>query len=261
MDPEIVEQIAAAGRERSQAVATRADRPSQRRCAPEQGARAWVGAPNARMQLREPDDGSGPLHFEGYATVYERGYEMWDWYGPYTEIVTAGAGAASLNRSDLDVPLVLQHAALRRIARTTNGTLELREDDEGLRTIAPSLDREDPDVAYIAPKLRAELIDEMSFMFRIVRGHWSPDYTEYRIDEYDIHRGDVAIVAYGANPHTAGAGLRSPEALDIVRALDDATARAALTVLRSRLEPVTGPRPTRGRDVVSLDDVRLVELV
>jgi len=260
MDPELLEQIADAGRERSQAVAARADRPSQRRCGPEQGARAWVAAPAARMQLRGADDGTGPLDFEGYATVYERGYEMWDWYGPYTEIVSAGAGSTSLARADLDVPLVLQHAALRRIARTTNGSLELREDDNGLLTRAPALDREDPDVAYIAPKLRAGLIDEMSFMFRIVRGQWSPDYTEYRIDEYDLHRGDVAIVAYGANPYTSGAGLRSSEALDIVRTLDESTAREAFTVLRSRLEP-TGPLPQRGRDVVTLDDTRLVALV
>lgn len=256
---ELLEQIAAAGRERAQGVAARADRPSQRRCAPEQGSRAWVAAPAARMQLREPADVADPLRFEGYATVYERGYEMWDWYGPYTEIVTAGAGQASLNRADLDVPLVLQHAALRRIARTTNGSLLLREDDTGLHVDAPQLDREDPDVAYIAPKLRAGLIDEMSFMFRIVRGHWSPDYTEYRIDEYDLHRGDVAIVAYGANPYTVGAGLRSSEALDIVRSLDDSTAREAFTVLRSRLEPA-GALPKRGRDVVSIDDTRLLAL-
>ncbi|GEA79941.1 HK97 family phage prohead protease [Cellulomonas uda] len=259
MDDELAEKIAAAGRERSQAVAARADRPSQRRCAPEQSSRAWVAAPNARMQLREADDGTGPLSFEGYATVYERGYEMWDWYGPYTEVVSAGAGATSLARADLDVPLVLQHAALRRIARTTNGTLELAEDDSGLLTRAPQLDREDPDVAYIAPKLRSGLIDEMSFMFRIVRGHWSPDYTEYRIEEYDLHRGDVAIVAYGANPFTAGAGLRSSDALELVRAFDDATAREALTALRSRLEP---PAPLkRGADLVPFEATRLVELV
>jgi HK97 family phage prohead protease len=260
MDPELTEQIAAAGRERAQAIAQRADRPSQRRCAPEQGARAWVAAPAARMQLRGADDGTGPLHFEGYATVYERGYEMWDWAGPYTEVMAAGAGAASLSRADLDVPLVLQHAALRRIARTTNGTLTLREDESGLFVDAPALDREDPDVAYIAPKLRAGLIDEMSFMFRIERGQWSPDYTEYRIEQYDIHRGDVAIVAYGANPYTAGAGLRSSEALDIVRSLDDATARQAFSALRSRLEPA-GALPTRGRDVVTFDDTRLMPLV
>ena len=55
----------------------------------------------------------------------------------------------------------------------------------------------------IAPKLRAELIDEMSFMFRITAGHWSPDYTEFRINAVDINRGDVSAVNFGANPTTS----------------------------------------------------------
>lgn len=243
MDPELLERIARAALERSQAVAARADRPSQRRCAQAAGTKAWVSAPATRMDLREADNGTGPLHFSGYATVYERGYEMWDWYGPYTEIVTAGAGSLSLARGDLDVPLVLQHASLRRIARTTNGTLSLSEDDEGLFTDAPALERDDQDVAYIAPKLRAGLIDEMSFMFRIVRGEWSPDFTVFRIQEYDIHRGDVSIVGYGANPWTTGAGLRSKDdALEVVRSLDDDAGRAALAALRARFEPAPPAR-------------------
>ncbi|WP_219512761.1 HK97 family phage prohead protease [Nonomuraea ceibae] len=193
--------LAAAAAARAQHVRQRADRPSQRRCAEHAAARAAALVP-ARIELRAADGDGGLLEFNGYATVYEHGYEMWDYYGPYTEIVSAGAGAESLARGDLDVPLVLQHNQLRRIARTTNGSLELTEDDNGLSVHAPSLDPADHDVAYIAPKLRAGLIDEMSFAFRISSGQWSPDYTEYRINRYDIHRGDVAIVGYGANPAT-----------------------------------------------------------
>ena len=96
---------------------------------------------------------------------------------------------------------------MRRIARTTNGTLLLSESSDGLHVEAPTLDMGDQDVAYIVPKLRAGLIDEMSFAFRIVRGQWSPDYSEYRIEEFDLHRGDVAIVGYSANPYTE-AGTR-----------------------------------------------------
>lgn len=240
MDPELLEQIHRASQERSQAVAALADRPSQRRCAQEPTSRAWVNAPAKRMELRAADDGNGPLHFTGYATVYERGYEMWDWYGPYTEIVSAGAGERTLSRADLDVPLVLQHDSMRRIARTTTGTLTLTEDETGLLVDAPSLDPDDEDVRYIAPKLRAELIDEMSFMFRIVKGQWNKDYTEYRISEYEIHRGDVAIVGYGANPYTSGSGLRGKDnALEVVRAFDDVAARAAFDELRSRFEPAS----------------------
>lgn len=219
MHEELIERAAHA---RAQGVAQRADRPRQRRSAEPQGSRASVHVAGAQMSLRAAGDAEdSPLAFTGYASVYERGYEMWDWYGPYTEIVEAGAGAVSIARSDLDVPLVLQHQTLRRIARTTNGTLALSEDETGLHVDAPELDPRDQDVAYIAPKLRSGLVDEMSFMFRIELGQWSPDYSEYRIQRYDIHRGDVAIVGYGANPHTSG----FPD----LRADIDSAARAAAT--------------------------------
>lgn len=216
---------------RQAAIATRADRPAQRRCAETQSSPARVTF-RARVDIREASDASGLLTFDGYASVYERGYEMWDFFGPFTEIVSAGAGAASLARSDLDVPLVLQHQQLRRIARTTNGTLHLSEDETGLRVQA-ELDPADQDVAYIVPKLRSGLIDEMSFAFRIDAGQWSPDYTEYRINSYDIHRGDAAIVGFGANPATSGSGLRADLAR-LIRDASEAEARAVLTELRER---------------------------
>lgn len=198
----------AAATARAQNVRQRADRPSRRRCAEQSDARAAALFP-ARVEVRaSADGGAGAVEFHGYATVYEQGYEMWDFWGPYTEIVSAGAGAESLARADLDVPLVLQHNQLRRIARTTNGSLLLAEDETGLSVRAPELDMSDHDVAYIVPKLRGGLIDEMSFAFRIEAGQWSPDYMEYRITRYDIHRGDVAIVGYGANPYT-DAGVRA----------------------------------------------------
>jgi HK97 family phage prohead protease len=196
------ELIERAAHQRGAQVAQRVDRPSQRRSA--DGVRGWTPAP-AKLELRAASDAGKLLTFEGHATVYEARYEMWDLFGPYDEVVTAGAGTNSLHRPELDVPLVLDHDSLRRIARTTNGSLQLEETDHGLHVLAEQLDPDDADVAYITPKLRSGLIDEMSFRFRIVRGEWSDDWSEYRIIEYDIHRGDVAIVGYGANPHTDGA--------------------------------------------------------
>lgn len=211
--------IAAAAAARAQHVRQRADRPSQRRCDEHRGARAAVRATLiGGPQLREQTDG-GLLEFTGHASVTERAYEMWDWYGPYTEVIDAAAFDDTLARADLDVPLVLGHDQLRRIARTTTGTLDLSIDDTGL-LVAARLDPADADVAYIAPKLAAKLVDEMSFAFRIDSGTWSPDWTQYRIDRVDIHRGDVAIVGYGANPAT-DAGLRHARS-------DTARARALL---------------------------------
>lgn len=193
---------------RAAAVRQLADRPSQRRCA-EHGS-SFRASFRAAVELRAKDEGVAGVTFDGLASATEQGYEMWDWYGPYTEIVSAGAFASTLARSDLDVPLVLGHDQLRRIARTTNGTLTLEETDDGLRVLA-ELDPADPDVAYIAPKLRAGLIDEMSFAFRITRGQWSPDYSEYRIQDAELHRGDVAIVGFGASPFTDAALRGAPE--------------------------------------------------
>jgi HK97 family phage prohead protease len=223
-----------AARERAQNVRARADRPSQRRSAEARGARAAMLAHAditltraKKAEVPAEEASVGALHFNGVATAYESGYEMWDAWGPYIEIVSAGAGEKSMKRTDLDVPLVLGHDQLRRIARTLNGTLTLEESDAGLIVDAPSLDALDADVAYIAPKLTAGLIDEMSFAFRIVRGEWSPDYSQYRISEYDIHRGDVAIVGYGANPATS-AGMRA------ARNDGDARARALLALAIAR---------------------------
>ena len=176
-------------------------RPSQRRCASDAEAARNVVRMPATMTLRAAES-SDLLAFHGIASATERDYEMWDMFGPYNEVIDPGAFDETLNRSDLDVPLVLSHDQLRRIARTTTGTLRLSMADDGLAVDA-DLDRRDLDVAYIEPKLRAGLIDEMSFAFRIENGQWSPDYSLFRITKVDIHRGDVAIVGWGANPYTS----------------------------------------------------------
>lgn len=237
--------LEAAAEARGASVRAPADRPTERRCSEEAGAAPIVRA-RGTLQLRQAADsgnGGGLLHFTGFASVYDRGYEMWDMFGPYTEQVSSGAGAKSLANPELDVPLVLAHDSLRRIARTTNDTLTLTEEtvDEvsGLLVDAPQLDPRDADVAYIAPKLESGLVDEMSFRFRIMAGEWSSDWTEYHIQEYDIHRGDTAIVGYGANPHTSGSGLRSlPNLTDLTEAQ-----------LRSLENKLHAERSRRGQDV------------
>lgn len=159
------------------------------------------------LKREAPEGEPGPtgLEFEGLACATAAGYSMWDYYGEYTEVVSPGAFLSSLAKADLDVPLVIQHVDIRRIARTTVpaglGHLELAEEEGGLMARA-TLDPADIDVAYIVPKIRAGLVDEMSFKFRITKGQWSPDWMEYHIEEVDIHRGDVAICGYGANPNT-----------------------------------------------------------
>ncbi|MET3635658.1 HK97 family phage prohead protease [Curtobacterium oceanosedimentum] len=179
----------------------------------------------ARLELRDSTDAGGALAFTGYASMTEQPYEMYDFFGPYTEVVSAGAFAQTLG-SNPDVPLVLQHNSMARIASTKNGTLELSEDENGLLVNAPNLDPEDRDVQYIVPKLRAGLINEMSFAFQITSSQWSPDYTELRINAVDINRGDVSIVGFGANPFTTG-GMRSKSLEEYLRGASDDELEAA----------------------------------
>jgi HK97 family phage prohead protease len=191
------------------------DRPSRRRSSVE-GRGAYVGA-SARIELRNATVESAGLSFTGIASVTERGYSMWDAFGEYEEIVSRDAFGDTLQRDGLDVPLVIGHDQLRRIARTTNDTLQLAQGPDGLEVRA-SLDPDDPDVQYAQTKMRQGLLDEMSFGFRIDSGSWSPDYTQYRIQAVDLHRGDVSIVGWGANPYTTG-GIRSETGEDTARRL------------------------------------------
>lgn len=194
-----------AARARRDGVRAAADRPSQRRAGEDPAPRAFVRAA-AAVELRAATAGDG-LTFEGMASVTGRAYEMWDMFGPYDEVVKVGAFEETLAQDGLDVPLVIGHDQIRRMARTTNGTLELSEVTDGETTglhVLAALDPADADVAYIAPKLRSGLIDEMSFAFRIDSGRWSEDFSTYTIAQADLSRGDVAIVGFGANPHTSG---------------------------------------------------------
>lgn len=198
------------------------DRPRERR--------AEIGGGHGRTspwasQIRISEPGDGPLTFDGFASVTEQGYEMWDMYGPYTEVIDLAAFDVTLAQSDLSVPFVVAHDAIRVMARTDSTgdvgklTLTAVKDGEqtGLHALATNLDGDDGDVAYMLPKWRSGLVREMSFRFTITSGQWSPDYMEYRIKGVDLHRGDVCTCTYGANPYTDGAGLRSEERPAVVR--------------------------------------------
>lgn len=235
---------------RSEAAAERAlkyktlgDRPAQRSVCErsEHEPRSWAtpGIRSAVALERSATQPADTERFQGFASVTGQPYEMYDWLGPYDEVVAVGAFEKTLAQSDLDVPLVLDHVSSKRIARTGNASspLELVELHDGattgLQVIAPTLQLSDPDTVYILPKLRSGLIDEMSFRFMITEGRWSEDFTTFTIRSVDIHRGDVAIVGYGANPHTTGAGLRKTG--------DDAARRARERAVAMSLAGDRGP--------------------
>ena len=152
--------------------------------------------------------GVNNVRLTGYASVFNRGYEVGG--GPdgggWTEIVTRSAFDRTL-ADNPHVHLLINHEGLP-IASTKSGTLRLSADSTGLMTEA-TLDRRDPDVQGLAVKMERGDVDEMSFAFRVKRQRWQGDREEVRyLDEVSLHKGDVSIVSFGANPYTSAA-LRS----------------------------------------------------
>uniref|UniRef100_A8LZZ4 Phage prohead protease, HK97 family n=1 Tax=Salinispora arenicola (strain CNS-205) TaxID=391037 RepID=A8LZZ4_SALAI len=182
-----------------------------------------------RLEVRAA--GSEQARIEGYASVTEAPYEMYDFLGSYTELVRNGAFAKTLAENP-QVQLLLNHGGLS-MAYTRAGTLRLSEDSTGLH-IAADVNTTRSDVRDMVSALADGNVDEMSFAFRVPAGksQWSPDYDQRDILEVDIHRGDVSVVNFGANPATTAA-VRAQD-LD---QMDEAAARELYERLGRRLAP------------------------
>lgn len=167
---------------------------------------------------------------EGDASIVDRGYEMWDFYGPYIETVREGAFAKTLDANP-DVAFLVNHGGVT-MARTTAGTLELSTNPH--LHVNALLNPKRSDVKDLVIAVEEGSIDQMSFAFRITGGSWSPDYTEYYIEEVDLHRGDVSAVNYGANPYTTIAA-RAKQMFEAIDSLEGPALRAAQERLAARL--------------------------
>lgn len=192
------------------------------------------------LEVRAKKGASSVSTVEGYASVTEAPFEMWDWLGPYTEVVRTGAFAKTLGENP-QVQLLLNHTGLA-MAYTKAGTLRLSEDTTGLHMEA-DVTTTRSDVGDMLAALDDKSVDEMSFAFRVTRQVWSPDFDQRDILEVDLHRGDVSVVNFGANPATSVGAMR---AADFDRIGDD-DARALMERLQRRLAPpVVEPAPVAG---------------
>lgn len=179
-----------------------------------------------RLEVRAKSAGVSTV--EGYASVVDAPYEMFDWAGSYTEVIRSGAFAKTLSENPA-VQLLLNHGGLS-MAYTRAGTLRLSEDSTGLH-MAADVNTARSDVADMVHALADGAVDEMSFAFRVPAGKsvWSPDFDQRDITEVDMHRGDVSVVNFGANPSTSVA----VRALDI-DGMDDALAERLYERLHDR---------------------------
>lgn len=183
-----------------------------------------------QLEVRAKKGVSNVSTIEGYASVTEAPFEMWDWLGPYSEVVRTGAFAKTLAENP-QVQLLLNHGGLA-MAYTKAGSLRLAEDTTGLHMEA-DVNVSRSDVGDMVAAIEDQAVDEMSFAFRVTRQQWSPDYDQRDILEVDLHRGDVSVVNFGANPATSVGAMR---AADFDR-LDETDARALYERLQRRFQP------------------------
>ena len=167
------------------------------------------------FETRAADDTIG---FSGYATGYGYEYEVLGGpeHGGWIEVVAPGAATETLRRSP-DVRLLVNHEGVP-LARTSRGTMTLREDENGLRVDVPELDMRSPLVQTIESAMRRGDMDEMSFAFRVLGQEWNEDYTHRTITKIDlaVKGSDVSIVTYPANDATI-ATIRSEANIDELR--------------------------------------------
>ena len=110
-------------------------------------------------------DESGSLKVGGYINVTERESEMLynkkngKWF---KEIMKKGVFKRAIERASQNIPLLFEHDWSKQLASLEEGTLELREDNIGLRFDAVIKDES------IYEQVRAGIINSCSFGFRIL---------------------------------------------------------------------------------------------
>jgi HK97 family phage prohead protease len=191
----------------------------------------WISNAPVKLEVRESGASPDEIVVRGHAAVFN---EMSHDLGGFRERIAPGAFEEVL-RTQPDVHLVVGHDMTMPLARTANGTLEMREDEQGLYIWA----RINGALSYgkdVAEQLRTGLVDQMSFAFTVAENgdQWMKDEETGAITRTVRKVSglyDVSIVAQGAYPQTDVAVIRSAMAahnlLDSSQADDSA---GALTV-------------------------------
>lgn len=228
---------------------TRRNRPVDLTDAPEHRS-----IPLDRVEIRDIEDDDTEVILEGYASTFEE-YEMYG--GPanygWIERLSPDAFAKTL-REKPDLHLLINHAGMP-LARTKSGTLDLSADEHGLKVVA-RMDKRDPEVQSLAIKMARGDMDEMSFAFRVKAQEWraAPGYEEiddqsYRtITEVSLHKGDVSVVNWGANPTTSAEILSAPDLLRAFVDCDLTEARAdqdLVKLVKAKIDEIVKPDEVR----------------
>jgi HK97 family phage prohead protease len=151
------------------------------------------------FEVRAEGDG---MTFTGYASVFNSPSED---LGGFIEYVAPGAFKRSL-QSRNEVKLLWNHDAGEPLASLRGGTMQLVEDEIGLKVTAqlPNTTR-GRDVAEL---LRTKVIDSMSFGFNVIRDSWSRDGQTRTLESVRLF--ETSIVSFPAYSSTTATVRSQP---------------------------------------------------
>jgi HK97 family phage prohead protease len=143
------------------------------------------------FEVRAEGDG---MTFTGYASVFNSPSQD---LGGFIEYVAPGAFKRSL-QSRNEVKLLWNHDAGEPLASLRGGTMQLVEDERGLKVTAtlPQTTR-GKDVAEL---LRTKVIDSMSFGFNVIKDSWARDGQTRTLESVRLF--EVSIVSFPAYEST-----------------------------------------------------------
>ena len=155
------------------------------------------------FEVRAEGDG---MSFTGYASVFNSPSED---LGGFIEYVAPGAFKRSL-QSRNEVKLLWNHDAGEPLASLRGGTMQLVEDERGLKVTAqlPNTTR-GRDVAEL---LRTRVIDSMSFGFNVIKDSWSADGKTRTLESVRLF--EASIVSFAAYPATTATVRSTDQAID-----------------------------------------------
>lgn len=176
-------------------------------------------------------DESGDI--EGYAAVFN---ELSVDLGGFREYIRPGAFSEAIREDD--VRALWNHDSNYVLGRNKAGTLELSEDERGLKIkVTP------PDAQWardLRESIRRGDVDQMSFAFQTVEDRWERDSGENRRELIEVRLYDVSPVTYPAYEGTSvsARALTMCEQLNEARdATDDAEAGESVGTVNEERVP------------------------
>lgn len=152
--------------------------------------------------IDETDNGGNAI--EGYASVFDSWSEELGGESPFREKVVKGAFEETIQQDDIRA--LFNHDPNYVLGRNRSGTLELAEDEKGLRVrIIPPATQWAKDLLV---SIKRGDITQMSFGFTVILDRWSyEDYMDVR-ELLKVKLYDVSPVTFPAYTQTE-CGIRS----------------------------------------------------